>query len=300
MPEPAASTLSIGALAPWYGSNRIAPEAVGIALGRLDWCGVPFAGGCCEIPWIRTRAGVGNDLHRHLINLARVAADQDLAEQVAHRVSGMLFHPDELRMAQRRCSARETPPRAGLFAGPASGPACDTAPSVEWATDYFVCCWMGRSAIAGTPSEFRSAISTRWTSSGGDSARRFRSAAESLRAWHRMLTGWSFMTLDAFDFLSFCRDEAGHGVYADAPWPDAGDGYTHHFTAEQQRRLAARLATFERARVVIRYGDHPLIRELYADRARWDWTESTTRGQAGNEVAEVLITNTPIVGGPRP
>jgi len=273
--------MRINALAQWFGGNRMLAESVGKALGRLRWCGVPFAGGCPELPRISTSAGVANDLHRHVINLARVVRDDDLVEQLVRRLDGLLFHAEELAEAQRRCRECE---QLGSLRG---------APEVSWAADYFASCWMGRGGHAGKCGEFDQGLSLRWTSSGGDSAVRFRSAVESLRDWHRALRNWSFTCIDAFDFLDKVRDADGHGLYVDAPWPDAGDDYRHTFTREQQARLAEALAKFTLTRVVVRYGDHPLIRELYPV-PRWSWLEQTSRNQRNGATAEVLIVN----GGP--
>ncbi len=270
--------MRINTLAQWYGGNRLLADSVGTALGRLRWCGVPFAGGCAELPHIQTVAGVANDLHRHVINLARVVRDDTLVEQLVGRLDGLLFHPDELRAAQRRCREREA-----VTAFPNS-------PDISWAADYFTACWMGRGGQAGTECEFDQALSLRWTSSGGDSAVRFRSAVDSLRTWHEALRRWSFTCIDAFEFIDKAHDAEGHGLYVDAPWPDAGDDYRHAFTKEQQTRLAEALARFERTRVVVRYGDHPLIREMYQP-PRWTWLEQQGRNQHNGALAEVLIVN---------
>lgn len=273
--------MRINALAQWFGGNRMLADSVGRALGRLRWCGVPFAGGCPELPHIRTGAGVANDLHRHVINLARVVRDDALVEQLVRRLDGLLFHPDELAEAQRRCRERDQRNCIG------------DAPDVAWAADYFAACWMGRGGHAGKRGEFDQSLSLRWTPNGGDSAVRFRSAIESLRDWHRTLRNWSFTCIDAFDFINKVRDADGHGLYVDAPWPDAGDDYRHAFTPEQQARLAEVLARFALTRVVVRYGDHPLIRELYPP-PRWTWLSQTSRNQRNGATAEVLIVN----GGP--
>lgn len=273
--------MRINALAQWYGGNRMLAASVGTALDRLRWCGVPFAGGCAEIPHINTAAGVANDLHRHIINLARVVRDSVLVERLVERLDQLLFHPDELRAAQRHCREREL------------GSMIPDSPDIEWAANYFAACWMGRGGQAGTDREFDQSLSLRWTSSGGDSAVRFRSATESLRDWHRALRGWSFSSFDAFEFIANVRDADGHGLYVDAPWPDAGEGYQHSFTRDQQIKLAEALGRFERTRVVVRYGDHPLIRELY-QQPRWTWLRQTSRNQRNGALAEVLI----VSGGP--
>lgn len=268
--------MRINALAQWYGGNRILAASVGTALGRLRWCGVPFAGGCAEIPHINTTSGVANDLHRHIINLARVVRDSVLVERLVELLDQLLFHPDELRAAQRRCRERDW------------GSTIPDSPDVEWAADYFAACWMGRGGQAGTDREFDQSLSLRWTSSGGDSAVRFRSAVDSLRTWHDALRRWSFSSIDAFEFIANVRDADGHGLYVDAPWPDAGEDYQHSFTCDQQIKLAQALSRFERTRVVVRYGDHPLIRELY-QQPRWTWLRQTSRNQRNGATPEVLL-----------
>jgi DNA adenine methylase len=270
--------MRINALAQWFGGNRLLAQSVGRALGRLRWCGVPFAGGCAELPHIRTAAGVANDLHRHVINLARVVRDDALVEQLVHRLDNALFHPDELAAAQRRCRERE---QLSQY--------YDT-PDVASAADYFTACWMGRGGHAGKQREFDQRLSLRWTSTGGDSAVRFHGAIESLQEWHRVLRNWSFTCIDAFAFLDNTRDAEGHGLYVDAPWPDAGDEYRHGFTQEQQAKLAETLARFSRTRVVVRFGAHPLIRELYPP-PRWSWLMQTSRNQRNGATAEALIIN---------
>lgn len=156
--------------------------------------------------------------------------------------------------------------------------------------NYFITAWMGRSGQALTDAEYKGGLAVRWNASGGDSVVRWRSAIEALRAWRKILARATFTVLDCFEFLDKCKDEDGHGLYCDPPWPDDGDKYTHKFTESMQRRLAARLAEFQRMRVVVRYGDHPLIRELYPE-PHWTWHWVTGRTQANKEKAEVLLVN---------
>lgn len=60
------------------------------------------------------------------------------------------------------------------------------------------------------------------------------------------------------------------------------------------RQLAGRLATFCDTLVLIRYHDHPLIRELYRA-GDWHWTALEGRNSANNSTPEVLISNrTPV------
>lgn len=287
---PGTDTPTISAIAPWYGSNRALAAQVGVQLGRLEWCGVPFCGGCPELLHIKARCGVASDLHRHVINLASVIRDPEKKDRLAAMLAATLFHAEELASAQQRMIDRDlrAMPRGVWRDEPG-----ETQPlgDVQWAFDYFVTAWMGRSAVPGTRGEFSGGLSLRYTTSGGDSAKRFRSAVESLDAWCKALHPWSFAIQGAMAMIPLYKDKAGHGVYVDAPWyGDQGKPYKHTF--DQHAALAAKLAEFKHARVVVRYGDHPAIRALYPE-SKWTWLRQESRGQSGNTVAEVLIVNGP-------
>jgi len=290
-----APEMKIAALAPWFGGCRAIADRIGPEIGRVGWCGVLFAGGMPELPHIKTQAGVAVDLHRHIINLARVVADDRLLVQLIRRVDRLLFHTDVLKSAQYRCLNREHENRGGLFA---HGAAASGEPDVAWAADYFIACWMGRGGYAGRGGELTQSIAVRYTATGGSSAKRWRSAVESLPAWGAVLGRWQFVCEDAFKLagrikpLDKKKDRAA--VYADPPWVGAGDEYIHRFTTAQHRKLADELHRIgeDGYRVVVRYGDDPRIRGLYPA-PRWHWIESTTTDQRGGDVAEVLIVNGP-------
>lgn len=286
--------MPIKAMAPWFGGCRAIAERIGEELGKLGWCGVLFAGGMPELPFIRTQSGVATDLHRHIINLARVVADDKLLMHMIRSIDRLLFHSDVLAAAQRRCLNREHESAGGLFA---HGAAASRWPDVEWAADYFVCCWMGRGGYSGRGGELSQSIAVRYTASGGSSAKRWRSAIESLPAWGAVLARWQFICYDGFDLASRLKPvepAQKAGVYADPPWVDAGDEYSHRFAATDHVRLAREMHRLsdDGYRVVVRYGDDPLIRALYAP-DRWRWVEAATRNQSNGEVAEVLIVNGP-------
>lgn len=278
--------MAIKAIAPWFGSNRVLPERVADELGDLKWCGVPFMGGAPELAHIRTRAGVANDLHCHVVNLARVIKVS--GDQLVRRLEGVLFHPDELDQAQARCASRAQ-----------SLAAHDYFPDLAWAADYFIACWMGRGGSAGKRDELYQSLALRYTSSGGSSARRWQSAIGSIRAWSKALSVWEFTRDDGLNVLARCKDEVGHGLYIDAPWPTAGHDYAVRFGDDRQAALAEALAQFQQTRVVIRFNDHPLIQRLYPE-SRWTWLRQSSTNQQGNEVAEVLILNGPSKTGGAP
>lgn len=268
---------TVKCLAPWFGSNRMLGAHVGRLLGDCAWVGVGFAGGMAELLHLKARTLVVNDLHAHVIHLARVVADPKLGPLLYRRLRRVPLHPLVLEAAQRFCAAHEP-----------DWQRMTDDERLNCAEFYFVACWQARSGLAGTDGEFRGGVPVRWEASGGDSAVRYQSAIRSLVAWRRVLSRATFTTLDIFEFLRKAKDREGHGLYIDPPFPGAGDVYRHKFDADKQRALAAAVANFRNTRVVIRYYDHPLIRELYAD---WHWTKLAGRKQTNDSAPEVLITN---------
>lgn len=269
------------ALVPVFGSNRLNAERPGEILNGCKFMAVPFAGGMPEVRHLKARTIVVNDRHSHIINLAMVAADARRGPAMRRKLKRLAFHPLILRTAQRMCRAWEeggTDKWDGI------------TPILSWAVDYFVCAWMARNGEAAKDSEFSAGLSIRWDAGGGDSVVRFRSAIESLREWQTVLSRCTLQCMDAFTFLDKVGDIEGHGIYADPPWPGDGFAYKHKFTEAMQRRLAEKLTTYKVTRVVVRYGDHPLIRELYPPSA-WTWHELTGRTQTNADKAEVLLVN---------
>lgn len=272
------------ALVPWFGSNRMLGHTVGEELRGCKWVGVPFAGGMCELAHIKASTIVVSDLHRHVINLAMTVANENRRHALVCELSSLPFHPDTLKYAQSHCEEME---RAGWDFGERS---CQI--DQRWALNYFTCCWMGRSAKAGTEGEFSGGLPVRWNANGGDSNTRFRSAVASLEAWGEIMRRCNFVVMDVFEFLERFDDQPGHGLYCDPPFPGPGDDYKHKFTIEQHRRLAKRLGEFSKGRVVCRFYDHPLIRELYPE-GRWTWRRQKGRKQTNEASPEVLIINGP-------
>lgn len=275
--------MKIKALIPVYGSNRMGGSRVGQLLKGCEFVAIPFAGGLCEVPYIEARTIVCNDLNRAAMNLATVVAHPKEGPALIEKLGRVPFHPDTLTHAQKLCCDIEASHGQKLFGFVGDGL------NLAWAASYFICAWMARSGTAGTDREFKTGLSIRWEAGGGDSVVRFRNSTEALADWHDTLRRCTFQTLDAFDFLAKCQDKQGHGYYVDPPWPDDGDQYKHKFGEAQQRRLATVLGAYKLARVVVRYGDHPLIRELYPE-SSWTWHCHDGRTAANKAKAEVLIT----------
>lgn len=269
------------ALAPWFGSNRMLAPIVGKELRGCKWVGVPFAGGMSEIAHIKASTIVVSDLHRHVINLALCVQCPERRAQLIERLDAAPFHPDMLAQAQEICRKAENLP-----------PSFEITGGTDWAFNYFVACWMGRSHKCGIDDEFNGGLSTRWNANGGDSNKRYRSAVASLDAWGEIMRRCNFVVQDVFEFLDRCEDAAGHGIYCDPPFPGPGDRYKHRFTEAQHHVLASRLDRLKHCRVVCRFYDHPLVKKLYPE-PRWTWNRLKGRKQSNDASPEVLIINGP-------
>lgn len=273
-------------LVPYFGGAASIAQHVGHQLAGARYVVVPFAGGMSELlHLLDANTLIVGDLNRHVINLANVVKYDRLRAALVRDLRRLPFHEDTLRNAQQVCARVE----AGAFTGDA----------YEWARAYFVACWMARNGDAGTGKEFRSGLSRRTDGNGGDSAGRFRTATESLRAWQRIMPRCTFLVRDALKLIPETKDEPENGIYVDAPWPKDGDKYAHNGGDTPEKRCAFQvairdaLAPFERARVVVRYGDCALIRELYAD-PKWRFLEvagRTARKRKKGDKREVLIVN---------
>lgn len=267
----------VKALVPYFGAARMVAKHVGASLDGCNWAGIPFAGSMSEVLYIKARTIVCNDLHRHIINLARCVADQATFTKLWRRLRGKLFHADELTEAQQHANFEP----AFKWDGKAD---------IDAAEAYFVACWMGRSGKSGTNSEFQGKLPVRWNAGGGDSAIRYRSAVKSLRLWRDQLQRCNFIRGDAFEFIAQCKDEPGHGIYCDPPFPGPGDAYRHTLDELSHTRLARTMERFQRTRCVMRFYDAPLIRLLYPERL-WTWTNIAGGRKSTNaEAPEVLLT----------
>ena len=255
---------------------------VGEALAGCTWVGVTFAGGMAELPYITARTILVNDKHRHIINLARVVADDLLRPELVKKVGRKAFHPDTLKAAQEWCKENE-PGNAKQF-----------EPNLPAAVNYFVCCWMNRASKAGIDDEFNGRPAIRWRADGGDSNVRYRSAIRMLGEFSRTLKRCTFETMDCFDFLARCEDAVGHGIYNDPPFPGVGRRYRHNAgkTDDDEmrwhQRLRDQLLRFRKARIVCRFYDHQWIRGLYPE-SGWAWKHLTGRKQSNDSAPEVLL-----------
>lgn len=268
-------------VAPWFGSNRMLAAMVGEEFAGCKWVGVPFAGGMSELLHIQAPSLLVNDLHRHVINLARVMANPNLGAKLYRQLRRVPFHVDSLKEAQQECLAFE---RLGVVLSENA--------QLRWATAYFCAAWMPRHGSSGTEKEFNVGLSLRYNGNGGDSAKHYWSAVESIVAWRKVLQRANFTVMDYREFLLKCKDEPKSGIYCDPPFPGPGEKYAHKLSEFDHKSLAAALATFKQSRVVCRFYDHPLIRELYPE-TQWTWRHLKGRKQTNDEAPEVLLINGP-------
>lgn len=296
---------AIGSLANWFGTNRTLGGYVGQALIGCVWVGIPMCGGLSEVPHIAARTIACNDAHRHLINLATVAAHPQHGPLLYRRLRRVPFHPEALAAAQARCrkleEARVEEAAQPLLFGAAGDGALATYgltphEQLQWAADYFMASWLARAGAAGTKGEFAAPLATRYTAGGGDSAVRFANATRALVAWRRVLRRCAFTCVDAFAALAKYKDEREVGVYVDPPFPGPGDAYKCGLGPNGHQVLAEALRGFKAARVVCRYYDHPTVRELYQPAHGWVWYHVPGgKTQTGGAAPEVLL----VRNGPR-
>jgi len=271
-------TKPISALLPYFGADRMVAQQISDAIGPVRWLGIPCGGGMSILKCVKASSIVVGDKHRMVINLARAVADEQIRTELIAWLADTPFHPDSLARAQCYCQAR------------IDGPPSDADPDIELAYQYFIAAWMGRSGMAGTEDEFKGKIATRWTSSGGDSNTRFRSAAAALEEFAVVMQRCNFVVCDIFDFLANVRDEKKHALYIDVPWPGDGASYRHKFSTSQQDQLAEAVAKYHKTRVVLRFGVHPETEQRYP-KELWTRLPVTSRTQGNNDKAEMLLTN---------
>ena len=298
--------MKVRAIAPWFGGKRTMAPLIVTELGKHTQYFEPF---CGSMAVLFAKEPVSQesvaDLHGDATNLAWILQDLQSAELLYDRAMRTLFA--EAMIKQLWKDLAESP--------------CPSRPDPERAYKFFVFSWAMRNGVAGT-SRVRGngfQIALRFTPRGGSPAIRFKSAVESIPAWHDRLRNVVILRRDAFELLPRFEDTKPLALYADPPYfaqsrtgfaaAGATSRYEHEFSHESpmfgddHERLRDELARFKHARVVVSYYDCPRIRQLYDG---WTFIEHSRqknlhaqngRGARPKEAPEVLIINGPSYAG---
>lgn len=283
--------MKIKSIAPWFGGKRtLAPEIVR-QLGAHAQYFEPFCGSLAVLfgkP--QSRQETVNDLHFDVTNLAMCLQDNVAAPWIYERLQRTILCERLLKDSQRYLTE---PPSEG---------ARSCRERAYW---YFLASWMARNGIAGMDrQEYQLAV--RWTAGGGSPSIRFRSATESIPAWHARLKNVVVLNRDGLVILPQFEDATHTAIYVDPPYvreSRSHGNYLHDFSegfmglVGDHERLAEILEGFTRSRIVVSYYDCPRIRELYAGWTFMDCARNKNlhsqngRGARKTEAPEVLIVN---------
>ena len=248
---------TLASVAPWFGSKRLLAPAIVSHFAKNDTFYDLFCGSCSILfEKEPSRQEVASEKNPDLVNLLRCLADQNDAEflhrEASHRLlSESLFRDAALRLAE---------PWEFEFQ------------NLSRAIEFLTVSWQGPSGLAGTTAKPR--FAKRNTASGGSTAARWRSVAESIPAWHERLRNVEFRNADAFEILQDVPDREGCVVYSDYVYhPDSRRGGTYVFDAldengkpdpKKHELLAEKLGRFKKTQVVVSYGECEAINKLYA------------------------------------
>lgn len=292
----------IKAIAPWFGGKRTLAPAIVQELGEHNQYFEPFCGSMAVI-FAKPECSqeTVNDLHGDATNLAWVLQNEALADQLYDRACRTLFAESMIKQIWKELG--DTP--------------CPAEIDAERAYKYFVFSWAMRNGVSGT-SRMRGngfQIALRFTPRGGSPAIRFKSAVDSIPAWHNRLRNVVILRRDAFQLLPRFEDGPGLAIYADPPYhPQSRSGYIaegstsryeHEFDhdnpmfGDDHERLRDVLASFHRARVVVSYYDCPRVQQLYKGwtiveiKANKNLHAQNGRGARPKKAPELLIINGP-------
>jgi DNA adenine methylase len=272
----------IKALVPYFGCKRSSAEAIIQQLGphRSYW--EPFCGSAavllCKAAVQRETV---NDLHRGLINLARVVQDDVKAVCLYDKLTRTLASEALYEDSCNICADYD-------IRNP-DGPA-----HLDWAYHYLVSSWLSRNGFAGS-AEPPAGFCVRYTSNGGDPAVRFRTVIGSLPGWWRRLRQVTVLNKDGLAICAKIEDKEGTVIYVDPPYLVKTAPYLHDFSTADHQRLARLLGRFKRTRVVVSYYEHLMLAKLYPE-DRWRKLNLAIRKQLssrerGEQATELLLIN---------
>lgn len=287
--------MKIGGLAPWFGAKRN-PTLQQLILAEIGphslWCEL-FAGSCAiTLAKPAARLEIVNDKYGPLVNAARVLASSRWPE-LHERLNRTLC------AAALFIEARDRYKLPGPVAPSVAGVEDKHVEAAYW---FMVFHWQGRAGFGGTK-HYNYHAANRYTATGGGTARRFRSACESVPAWAQRLAAVEIKNQDALELAEKINDEPGAVIYADPPYIEKGAKYVHDLEDEQHARLAEILKSKHRARVIVSYYDHPRVRELYPP-DWWTWVHVpitkglNNQGARGRRTSDAKAPEVLIINGP--
>ncbi len=215
----------IKAIAPWFGGKRTMAPKIVDALGEHRAYWEPFCGSMAVLFAKKPSSQeTVNDLHGHVINLARVLADPDQAERLYARAARTLCSTDLYFQSAQWLDAL---PDDQVLGNP------------EAAYHFLLISWMGRNGTSGC---VRSTWqpSKRFTPGGGSSSTRWRSAVESIPDWHERLRSPHILNQDGFELIEKIADAERVAIYADPPYmmttrgSGSGSRYLHDFNERKE------------------------------------------------------------------
>lgn len=261
---------AIGSLLPWFGSKRtLAPRIVG-ELGKHRAYVEPFCGSMAVLfDKPPTGIEVVNDLHKELINLARVCRDPIKGPMFLRRIRRWSFHAGVCEDAKNSLKTSTT--------------------EVDRAVAYFAMSWLGMNGFSGTRTESTNVNECRRYTllGGGYPSKRWQSASSSMIWIGRRLRSVDIRSECGIRLIERLADVAGQVMYVDPPYIEKGSAYLHDFIDQDHKTLARLLGRFQKTRVVVSYYAHPLLDELYRGWTRVDCTMTKNMVNQGMRDAEV-------------
>lgn len=296
----------INAIAPWFGGKRaMAPmivEQICWQNGTPMKPGIfvePFCGSCAvsiAMPEISTH--IVNDLHRDLINLARVLISNRGDELIA-KCKRVMCSGDIFTLTHDRCVELSRCTDVADLRDV-------TGDQFEWAFCYLVSIWLGKGGIAGTSDASTKAFASRYGPNGGSPAVRWFTLVRSLASLRQRMRTLVIEHQCGIGLIDKVQDTPRTAIYCDSPYikeTRVHGEYRHEFVddgggllfgkSDDHDRLALALSRFKQARIVVSYEDHPRLNALYRGWTKIEIDRPKNMSNTGNRerVREVLLIN---------
>lgn len=247
----------IKALAPWAGGKRKLAKRIVELLGPHDAYYEPFVGGCSILlakPRSRTEAVY--DANPRAIGAIGVIRDN--LTQLQELLANVEFDRDEFDMAVEALTygwidAKVSPNQY-----------------VQCVANQLIVWWMGRNGEAGIVKSGKPSFGQRHTKTGGCPKVRWTNFKASLPSLSERLQGVTSQVADFKEVLlawypAYSTDADGTAIYIDSPYFSKTFRYEHDFEPIDHERLAGRLNSYRRARVVVSYRAENSTEESWLD-----------------------------------